>query len=108
MDEGELITLWLRDGKIREWWQVYETVSEGTPVTPPFATKEELIEYLVEHGDFWDQRNRHDYRCYVDPGCYPPWSRKAATTFVMEDGWCPSMTHDAQHGVRMGHRCLGD
>lgn len=36
-------------------YQVYETVSEGTPVTPHFATKEELVEYLVEHGDFWDQ-----------------------------------------------------
>src|SRR5688572_6287543 len=34
------------------WYQVYETVSEGTPVTPPFATKEELIEYLATHGDF--------------------------------------------------------
>lgn len=40
------------------WFQVYETVSEGTPVTPPFATKEELVDYLVEHGDFWDQRPR--------------------------------------------------
>src|ERR1044072_267558 len=34
---------------------VYETVSEGTPVTPAFATKEELVDYLVEHGDFWDE-----------------------------------------------------
>ena len=47
----------------REWneeeathYQVYETVSEGTPVTPHFATKDELVDYLVEHGDFWDQR----------------------------------------------------
>ncbi len=37
-------------------YQVYETVSEGTPVTPPFAAKELLIEYLVQHGDFWDQK----------------------------------------------------
>lgn len=37
------------------WFQVYETVSEGTPVTPAFATKEELVDYLVQHGDYWDQ-----------------------------------------------------
>lgn len=38
------------------WFQVYETVSEGTPVTPPFPTKEALAEYLSKHGDFWHQR----------------------------------------------------
>lgn len=37
-------------------FQVYETVSEGTPVTPHFETKEELVRYLVEHGDFGDQK----------------------------------------------------
>ncbi len=31
------------------WFQVYETVSEGTPVTPPFATEQELSDYLVRH-----------------------------------------------------------
>jgi hypothetical protein len=62
-----------------EWYQVYETVSEGTPVTPPFATKEELIEYLVEHGDFWDQ-NRGD----------GGWNRKAAEHFV-NAGYAPSL-----------------
>lgn len=30
------------------WFQVYQTVSEGTPVTPPFATREELVEYLID------------------------------------------------------------
>ena len=38
-------------------YQVYETVSEGTPVTPVFATPEALIDYLAEHGTFWDQRS---------------------------------------------------
>lgn len=33
------------------WLQVWETVSEGTPVTPPFATRQELVDYLVQHGD---------------------------------------------------------
>lgn len=61
------------------WYQVYETVSEGTPVTPPFATKKELIDYLVEYGDFWDQQRG-------DGG----WSRKAAEQFV-EHEWAPSL-----------------
>lgn len=61
------------------WYQVYETVSEGTPVTPPFETKDELIDYLVENGDFWDQKRG-------DGG----WSRKAAEQFV-ENEWAPSM-----------------
>lgn len=37
------------------WYQVYETVSKGTPVTPPFETLEEIANYLAVNGDFWDQ-----------------------------------------------------
>jgi hypothetical protein len=58
---------------------IYETVSEGTPVTPTFAIKEELIDYLVQHGDFWDQ-NRGD----------GGWSRENAISFV-EREWAPSL-----------------
>ena len=61
-----------------EWYQVYETVSEGTPVTPPFATKQELVNYLVQHGDFWDQRRGQG-----------GWNREAAMQFV-EREWAPS------------------
>lgn len=61
------------------WFQVYETVSEGTPVTPPFATRDELVYYLVNNGDFWDQQRG-------DGG----WSRESAESFV-GTGWAPSM-----------------
>ena len=54
-------------------FQVYETVSEGTPVTPHFATKQELIEYLCTKGDFWGNK----------------WSRQSAERFV-QDEWAPS------------------
>jgi hypothetical protein len=65
------------------WWQVYETVSEGTPVTPPFATAEELIDYLATNGDFWDQK-RHE----------GAWPRANAESFVRA-GWAPTMiTHN--------------
>ena len=61
------------------WLQVYETVSEGTPVTPPFSSKQELIDYLVQYGDFWDQHRG-------DGG----WTRKNAERFV-ESEYAPSM-----------------
>lgn len=60
------------------WYQVYETVSEGTPVTPPFETKEELIKYLVKNGDFWDQDRGHG-----------GWDRANAEHFVKNE-WVPS------------------
>jgi len=61
------------------WFQVWETVSEGTPVTPPFATESELVDYLATKGDFWDQ--------YRGDG---PWEREAAAKFV-GTGWAPSL-----------------
>lgn len=61
------------------WFQVYQTVSEGAPVTPPFATREELIDYLATHGDFWDQKRGDG-----------PWDRKNAESFV-NAGWAPSL-----------------
>lgn len=60
------------------WIQMYETVSEGTPVSPAFKTKKELVDYLVEHGDFWDQGRG-------DGG----WERENAEKFV-KGGWSPS------------------
>jgi hypothetical protein len=68
------------------WYQVYETVSEGTPVTPPFATKDELIAYLVEHGTFWDQRRAREGR----QGS-AQWSPAAARRFVEGGGYAPSL-----------------
>jgi hypothetical protein len=68
-------------------------VSEGTPVSPPFATKEELADYLAERGDFWDQK-----RCLTPewvtlwggtPGI-SGWGKEAAYRFV-NAGWAPSM-----------------
>lgn len=48
-------------------WQVWETVSEGSPISPVFATSQELVEWLVGEG----------------------YSRKAARNFA-ESGWVPS------------------
>lgn len=86
------------------WWQVWETVSEGTPVTPPFATKKELVDYLVANGDFWDQSRRKEGRTSIP--C-DPWSRKAAESFVHGAGWAPSLVVDSK-GVRSGVEAMHD
>ena len=59
------------------WYQVYETVSEGTPVTPAFPDQEELIDYLVCHGTFWDKTG---------------YKREVAEIFVLETQYAPSIT----------------
>lgn len=86
------------------WFQVWETVSEGTPVSPPFETKAELIEYLVENGDYWDQSRRREGRTTMN--C-DPWSRESAEAFVNGPGWAPSMVADSK-GVRSGVEALAD
>jgi hypothetical protein len=70
------------------WYQVYETVSEGTPVTPAFETQAELVEYLVTNGDFWDQKRRLEGGSGMLCG---PWTRKEAESFVYGGGWSPSL-----------------
>lgn len=73
-----------------EGWQVWETVSEGSPVTPVFATREALIDYLVEGGDAWDQRRGNG-----------GWTRENAESFVGK-GWAPSaIGMVSAEGVRM-------
>lgn len=59
------------------WYQLWETVSEGTPVSPPFETAQELIDYLAENGDFWDQK-----RCRK-----PGWVEAHGGTAPGVSGW---------------------
>jgi len=63
------------------WYQMYEIVSdegEGVPITPPFATQQELIDYLMGNGDFRDQSRIHDPRVIE---C--KWSRSATEKIVL-------------------------
>ena len=64
---------------------VYETVSEGTPVTPAFATPEELVEHLATKGSAWDDGR--------------PWDRHSAEQFV-KAGWAPSGISMAGQGFK--------
>lgn len=75
-----------------EWWQVWETVSEGSPVSPAFATGEELATYLAEGGDAWCRRRRSEGR--NDAWNQPP-TLAQALEFVLGAGFAPSMVVDS-------------
>lgn len=61
-------------------YQVYENVTEGTPVSPVFGTKEEVVGWLVRQG----------------------YSERAASEFV-ESGYAPTfMSVTDESGVRAG------
>lgn len=57
-----------------EWWQIWETVSEGSPVTPAFATPQELAKHWAsERGG----------------------SAESALAWITNDGWAPSLIASA-------------
>ena len=55
------------------WYQLFENVSEGTPLSPPFETKEELVRWLTDNLDFWQHQ----------------WTREQAKA-MLKIGWSPS------------------
>ena len=66
-------------------YQVYETVSAGTPVSPVFPTVDALSAWLLEQGH----------------------SVKAADAFI-DGGLAPSMIVGGGHGIRMNIDALDD
>lgn len=75
------------------WFQLYETVSEGTPVSPPFSTKQELADYLAEHGDYWDQKRCREpswKELWGGEFGVSGWGKERAEAFV-NAGLAPSM-----------------
>jgi hypothetical protein len=78
-----------------EGWQLWETVSEGSPVSPVFATAEALAQWLTtaEGG-------------YASGPSHRPLSIEAARRFVGA-GWAPSMIGDA-NGIHDGVAWVGN
>ncbi|AFU88177.1 hypothetical protein CcrColossus_gp307 [Caulobacter phage CcrColossus] len=68
-----------------EGWQIWETVSEGSPITPVFRTPEELARYKA----------RHPYG--TDKASYESWMK-----FLLGDGWAPSAIGFAGGGIMNG------
>lgn len=71
-------------------YQLYETVSEGSPVSPSFATQEQLAAYLSENGDFWYQRRMAEDRSGFPNSDYDTWLKMirmgSAPSMVVQDG----------------------
>lgn len=65
----------------RDHYQIYETVSEGTPVSPVFESYEEMRRWLINEG----------------------YSEEAAAAFASEDGgWVPTGSYVPNKGLVMG------
>jgi hypothetical protein len=83
-----------------EGWQLWQTVSDG-PVTPVFATAEELIEYM-------SQPVPRDEQGPYDPGEYPEmpggkgWRHELAEKFVKGPGWAPTFIAQQGEGLEFG------
>lgn len=74
-------------------WQLWETVSEGSPITPVFATPDELARFMVANS--WGSQ-----------------SNKMASSFdvamrFIDAGWAPSGVSSAEHGVEDGVEAVG-
>lgn len=72
-----------------EGYQIWETVSEGSPISPVFATPEELARWMT--GRAWG----------ADKGSsYDTWLK-----FIRGPGWAPSLVIDS-HGMRSGPEAI--
>lgn len=70
-------------------WQLWETVSEGSPISPVFATADELAGWMSDpaQGDRWV------------PG-------DVARKFI-DDGWAPTGVVSTSHGFQSGVEAVG-
>ena len=60
-----------------EGYQIWETVSEGSPLTPVFETPEELAQHCADHGTSTFGRDTADYETWLRFICGPGWAPTA-------------------------------
>jgi hypothetical protein len=73
-------------------YQIWETVTEGSPISPVFATPEELARHMATT------------RWGADKGTpYETWLK-----FITGPGWAPTLIGDAVNGVRIGVEGMAD
>lgn len=77
-----------------EGWQLWQTVSEGGPISPVFETPEELARWMASPAYCWGA-SRDSGLAYED-----------ALAFVKE-GWAPSFVATPQNGVETGEQYIG-
>jgi hypothetical protein len=74
-------------------YQLWETVSEGSPITPVFATPEELANFMVANS--WGSQTERMASSF-----------EVAMRFI-DAGWAPSGVATAEHGVESGVEFVG-
>lgn len=79
-DESEFMPNWTDEERTHYQW--YEDTTEGTPLSPVFATKAELVDYIVENGD----------------RVYGAITRRQAEQFV-EAEWAPTFVSTPETGL---------
>lgn len=77
---------------VGEGWQIWETVSEGSPISPVMASREALIAWMTEH--------------YVPVMRTSPMSRAEATAFVDAGGTAFSMVFTSERGLQGGEEAV--
>lgn len=90
--QREEVDEWVQRGEDHEppkgeGWQVWETVSEGSPISPVFADREGLIGWLMSPAYNW--------------GTSAPLTREQAENFT-ESAWAPSLVFTAETGLVNG------
>jgi hypothetical protein len=80
-----------------EGWQVWETVSEGSPITPVLPTREALIEHLVQYGTTFEQ---YAIKKGYETGS-PGWTRPNAEAFVKAEYACSMVGFSGPGGTRL-------
>ena len=58
-----------------EGYQIWETVTEGSPISPVFARPEDLARWMTRNG--WDSDRQTSYQQWM--------------SFILGDGWAPSL-----------------
>lgn len=74
-------------------WQMWETVSEGSPISPVFETPERLAAWLAE---------TQASACGHETATYEQWLK-----MIVGPGWAWSMVHDGK-GLRSGVAAVSD
>jgi hypothetical protein len=84
-------------------YQVYETVTEGTPVSPVLATKEELVEWLTrDHPEGWPDQPEGARLTDLRGGYWWRAMSRAGAEAFAEQAWVPSGFATPEHGYESG------
>lgn len=85
-------------GQPANCYQIYETVSEGTPCSPVFESIDQMVEWMILPIDRTSRYNTGE-----DWQCMQGMTRIQAEKFCKSE-WAPSLIFSPETGVIAGHR----